>query len=487
MKRILFFDTETSGLPRNYKAPATDTNNWPRLLQFGYILSDDCQNVLDEGSFLICPNGFDVPLSASRIHHITTEKAISEGIPLTAALNRIQSLTSDVDLLVGHNVDFDIHVVDSEFYRVQKALRLSRIPYICTMRSSEYYCNLPRHKWPKLGELYQILFNQEMIDAHDAFSDISATYKCFWELVNRGVISFTQSTNKSEVPADVKDEDKNRLNDDVLSDFKAINWFRHKLMQTDLDSTYEDQEEFLSDFYSQSDDNAIKQEVTDFQKGFIDKVFTRTIEKHQELFIKFNDVEDKFFYAVGLGLLDTALGLSESKEYRNKVIKKYYPLLEEYLPEFEKYIIRNQRFDLSSSPREAFIAYDQLEIEHNAVLDRLSNPLSLIGNIPSICSQFGPKVADLKLKGIDERIYRRVITDYFVGILEGANFVLRTIGGTGALVSGTNDANTLQNALSSFEKLKEQVYFPEKESQSFNNALDIFRTFIPKKKKGWFW
>ena len=97
MKRILFFDTETSGLPRNYKAPATDTNNWPRLLQFGYILSDDCQNVLDEGSFLICPNGFDVPLSASRIHHITTEKAISEGIPLTAALNRIQSLTSDVD------------------------------------------------------------------------------------------------------------------------------------------------------------------------------------------------------------------------------------------------------------------------------------------------------------------------------------------------------------------------------------------------------
>ncbi len=27
----LFFDTETNGLPRNWKAPVTDLNNWPKL------------------------------------------------------------------------------------------------------------------------------------------------------------------------------------------------------------------------------------------------------------------------------------------------------------------------------------------------------------------------------------------------------------------------------------------------------------------------
>ena len=27
----LFFDTETTGVPRNYYSPVTDTNNWPRL------------------------------------------------------------------------------------------------------------------------------------------------------------------------------------------------------------------------------------------------------------------------------------------------------------------------------------------------------------------------------------------------------------------------------------------------------------------------
>ena len=33
MKNYLFFDTETTGLPRNYKAPSSDTRNWPRLVQ----------------------------------------------------------------------------------------------------------------------------------------------------------------------------------------------------------------------------------------------------------------------------------------------------------------------------------------------------------------------------------------------------------------------------------------------------------------------
>ncbi len=27
----LFFDTETTGLPKNWKASLTDLNNWPRL------------------------------------------------------------------------------------------------------------------------------------------------------------------------------------------------------------------------------------------------------------------------------------------------------------------------------------------------------------------------------------------------------------------------------------------------------------------------
>ena len=35
----LFFDTETTGLPKNWKAPVTDTENWPRIVQIAWILS----------------------------------------------------------------------------------------------------------------------------------------------------------------------------------------------------------------------------------------------------------------------------------------------------------------------------------------------------------------------------------------------------------------------------------------------------------------
>ena len=29
----LIFDTETTGLPKNWKAPLTDFDNWPRMVQ----------------------------------------------------------------------------------------------------------------------------------------------------------------------------------------------------------------------------------------------------------------------------------------------------------------------------------------------------------------------------------------------------------------------------------------------------------------------
>lgn len=33
---ILLFDTETTGKPKNYKAPSSDTENWPRLVQIAW-------------------------------------------------------------------------------------------------------------------------------------------------------------------------------------------------------------------------------------------------------------------------------------------------------------------------------------------------------------------------------------------------------------------------------------------------------------------
>ena len=61
----LFFDTETTGVPRNYYAPVTDTNNWPRLVQLGWIVTDEYGNILKRCSRIIRPEGFSIPAEAA--------------------------------------------------------------------------------------------------------------------------------------------------------------------------------------------------------------------------------------------------------------------------------------------------------------------------------------------------------------------------------------------------------------------------------------
>ena len=60
----LFFDTETTGVPKNYKAPITDLDNWPRLVQLGWILCDEQGSELQTGNDIIKPNGFIIPEAA---------------------------------------------------------------------------------------------------------------------------------------------------------------------------------------------------------------------------------------------------------------------------------------------------------------------------------------------------------------------------------------------------------------------------------------
>jgi DNA polymerase III epsilon subunit-like protein len=85
MKNYLFFDTETTGLPRNYKAPSSDTRNWPRLVQLAWILTDEEDNRIHTGNLIVNPDGFVIPTDATKVHRITTQRAKEEGVPLTEA------------------------------------------------------------------------------------------------------------------------------------------------------------------------------------------------------------------------------------------------------------------------------------------------------------------------------------------------------------------------------------------------------------------
>ena len=191
-QKYLFFDTETTGIPKDYKAPCTNTDNWPRLIQLGWLLTDAAGRILSEGNHIVRPDGFEIPKAASDVHGITTEFALENGKPLLDVIFAFGADLNQADCVVGHNLDYDLHIVGAEYVRLGYDSRIMFArPTLCTMQATIQFCNIPGRfgpKWPKLMELYTKLFGQEFDGAHDAMADILATKDCFFELIRRGVV-----------------------------------------------------------------------------------------------------------------------------------------------------------------------------------------------------------------------------------------------------------------------------------------------------------
>ncbi len=187
----LFFDTETTGLPRNWKAGLDDLDNWPRLVQIAWLLYDYKGNLLDNKSFIIKPEGFVIPREAALVHGISTSKALKEGSDLLTVLEEFQGLINKAEYLVAHNMSFDEKIVGAEFLRKEMDNTIELKRKICTMKNSAEICAIEGpygFKWPKLSELYQCLFGVNFEDAHNASADINATAECFWEMKRLGLL-----------------------------------------------------------------------------------------------------------------------------------------------------------------------------------------------------------------------------------------------------------------------------------------------------------
>lgn len=187
----LFFDTETTGLPQNWKAPVTNTANWPRMIQLAWLQYDFNGHLLASGNHIVRPEGFTIPWDAVKVHGITTEKALSVGEPLVNVLDTFENVLRASSVLIAHNMSFDEKILGAEFLRNNRANYLNGKKKVCTMESSTNFCALPGpygYKWPKLPELHYKLFRTGFAEAHNAAVDIQITVKCFWELKRLGVL-----------------------------------------------------------------------------------------------------------------------------------------------------------------------------------------------------------------------------------------------------------------------------------------------------------
>ncbi|WP_439129957.1 DNA polymerase III subunit alpha, partial [Polaribacter sp.] len=185
----LIFDTETTGLPKSWNAPITDTDNWPRCVQIAWQLHDKMGNVLEHNDFLIKPEGFNIPFDAERIHGISTELAAQEGIQLDKGLQLFKEALGKTKFIVGQNLEFDINIMGCEFHRLGIENNLTSLPVLdtCTEKTATM-CQIPggrggKFKLPTLTELHNHLFGVGFGEAHNATADVEATTRCFLELI----------------------------------------------------------------------------------------------------------------------------------------------------------------------------------------------------------------------------------------------------------------------------------------------------------------
>ena len=191
---LLFIDTETTGIPTRRGASHTDVSVWPRIVSISWLLCRSASDVACRAHHIIQPGGFTIPADASRVHGISTERALRDGRPLHSVLSELHGNIDSFrpTTLIAHNIAFDRPIVLAEAFRLGIRSPLETLPTVCTMQASTGYCRIPRpsggYKWPTLAELHRCLFGVELTAAHDAGNDVLAAMQCYFRLIELSVI-----------------------------------------------------------------------------------------------------------------------------------------------------------------------------------------------------------------------------------------------------------------------------------------------------------
>ncbi len=187
---ILFFDTETTG-KADFRAEP-DAPHQPHLVQLGALLTDDGGNEVASINLIAKPEGFTIPVEASSIHGITTERAAADGIDRKHILRIFREFWEMAMVVAAFNSDFDLLIMDGAIFRLcgRKAWGKAQ-EIVCVMKAMTPVCKLPGqygdYKWPKLQEAYRHAFGTDFNGAHDAMADVRACAKLYFWLKKEAI------------------------------------------------------------------------------------------------------------------------------------------------------------------------------------------------------------------------------------------------------------------------------------------------------------
>jgi DNA polymerase III epsilon subunit-like protein len=178
--KILVVDTETTNKPPGIKLMKETVEFWPHIVQMSFILFDDTTYKYTEYDYLIKTS---VAIDNSDIHGITKGMNTAQGFAFTDIYEIYNLCVRQADIVVGHNLSFDLNMIQAECFRNQVLYEPPRITY-CTMMSTTRLCNLPQQKWPRLEELHTCLFHEKAMNLHNALQDCIICLRCYLKIMN---------------------------------------------------------------------------------------------------------------------------------------------------------------------------------------------------------------------------------------------------------------------------------------------------------------
>lgn len=193
----LFLDIESTGLLPYIFDFEHRIISIPRIVQIAWKVFD-AEGRFVKGESYIIKQEKEVPDGAFRVHGISKEKSLKEGVYFNEMAEKLISDIKKSEVLVAHNARFDFVILQAELLKNNFRYSLKKMKIHCTMLNTTQMCRIEKitghsgYKWPKLIELVQKVFignydNKIEIDGlHDASVDVHLTAKCFFRLLNRG-------------------------------------------------------------------------------------------------------------------------------------------------------------------------------------------------------------------------------------------------------------------------------------------------------------
>lgn len=167
MDKVAILDVESTGV----------NTNEDRIVQIAVFLCDmNLNRTTDTIQSLVNPQ-VDIPAEATEVHSITDEM-VSSAPKFSEIGPGLLSMIEGCHI-GGYNVRFDILILMTEFTRIGLELNLNGRMIL------DPYTTLIKMEPRDQSSVYKTFTGKEMVDAHDAAADISATHEIMVAQINK--------------------------------------------------------------------------------------------------------------------------------------------------------------------------------------------------------------------------------------------------------------------------------------------------------------